>query len=166
MKPHLSTWPGRILARPWLLLFVPVNAATSGFGVMLPLLILLRLHGTLLDVALAATLFNGAVIIASILWGYLSDRWPDRRLFLFVNFAGYAVIFAVLGAFPSLPLLLLLYTLVGLIAPAGASASNLLILERFSESERAGGFASFQEMSILGAIGGVIVGYLWLLEGG
>lgn len=166
MTAHLSTWPGRILARPWLLLFVPVNAATSGFGVMLPLLILLRLHGTLLDVALAATLFNGAVIGASVLWGYLSDRWPDRRLFLVLNFAGYAVIYAVLGAFPSLPLLLGLYTVVGLLAPAGASASNLLILERFPETERGRGFASFQEMSILGSIAGVIVGYLWLLDGG
>jgi MFS family permease len=166
MIPRLRTWPRRILARPWLLSFVPINAATSGFGVMLPLYILLRLHGTLLDVALAAALFNGAVILASMLWGHLSDRYPRRRLFLLVNFAGFAVIYALLGMLPVLPLLFALYTVVGFLAPAGTSASNLLILEQFGEAERPDAFASFQEMSILGSIGGVLVGYFWLVAGG
>jgi MFS family permease len=166
MIGRVSTWPRSLLARPWLLAFVPINAATSGFGVTLPLLILLRLHGSLLDVALAAVLFNVAVILASVLWGYLSDRYTNRRLFLVVNFGGFAVIYAILGFFPYLPLLFVLYTVVGLLAPAGASASNLLILEQFSESERANAYASFQEMSILGAIAGVLVGYFWLLSGG
>jgi MFS family permease len=166
MKLHPGTWPRRLVLRRWLLAFVPVNAATSGFGVSLPLLILLRLGGTLLDVALAAVLFNVAVILASILWGYLADRVPRRRLFLLINFGGFAVVYALLAWAPSLPLLYVLYTFVGLIAPAGASAANLLILEQFSEEERPGAFASFQEMSILGAIGGVLAGYLWLVQGG
>jgi MFS family permease len=166
MHRMLSTSPKRLLARPWLLAFVPINAATSGFGVALPLLILLRLHGTLLDIALAAVLFNAAVIAASILWGHLSDRHPDRRLFLLINFVGFGAIFLLLGLLPSLPLLFVLYTVVGLLSPAGTSASNLLILERFHESERPTAFASFQEMSILGAIAGVLVGFFWLLAGG
>jgi MFS family permease len=166
MHLHLSTWPKRLLARPWLLVFVPINAATSGFGVALPLLILLRFHGDLLDVALAAVLFNVAVIFASIAWGHLADRYPDRRLFLLVNFLGFGIIYAVLGAFPGLLLLLLLYGVIGLLSPSGTSASNLLILEQFTEAERATAFASFQEMSIFGAIAGVLIGFFWLLAGG
>lgn len=133
---------------------------------LLPLLILLRLHGSLLDVALAAVLYNSSVILASIVWGHLSDRSPNRRLFLAVNFTGFAVLYAVLGAVPSLPLLFVLYTVIGCLAPAGTSASNLLILEQFPEVERSSAFASFQEMSILGAIGGLFIGYFWLLAGG
>lgn len=166
MHPNVTTWPRRMVARTWLLAFVPVNAATAGFGVLLPLLILLRLHGSLLDVAFAAVLFNGAVILASVLWGYLCDRYPDRRTFLVVNFAGFAVVYAVLGLAPSLPLLDGLYLLVGLLVPAGTSASNLLILEEFPEAERPAAYASFQEMSIVGGVGGVLVGYLWLLGHG
>ncbi len=166
MAFHLRTWPRRILVRPWLLAFVPINAATSGFGVLLPLYILLRLHGSLIDVALAAALFNGATIFSSMLWGYLSDRYTNRRLFLLINFAGFAVIYALVGAYPALPLLFALYTVVGFIAPAGTSAANLLILEQFSEAERPDAFASYQEMSILGSIGGVLVGYFWLVAGG
>jgi len=164
METHVRTWPSRLVARPWLLAFVPINAATSGFGVALPLFILISLHGAWVDVAIAAALFNGAVILASIVWGYLSDRFPTRRKFLLINFAGFAVLYVVIGAFPSLPLLFVAYTAVGLIAPAGASASNLLILERFDESERPNAFASFQEMSILGAMAGLLVGFVWLLE--
>ena len=163
MHVKLSTWPGRLLARRWLLAFVPINAATSGFGVALPLLILITLHGAWVDVAVAASLFNAAVILASMFWGYLSDRYPSRRRFLLLNYAAFAVLYVILAQAPSIPFLFLLYAAVGLIAPAGASASNLLILEQFSEAERPAAFASFQEMSILGAMAGLLVGYFWLL---
>jgi MFS family permease len=164
METHVRTWPSRLLARPWLLAFVPINAATSGFGVALPLFILISLRGAWVDIAIAAALFNGAVILASMFWGYLSDRFPSRRKFLLFNFAGFALLYVVIGAYPSLPLLFVAYTAVGLIAPAGASASNLLILEQFSDSERPNAYASFQEMSILGSMAGLLVGFVWLLD--
>jgi MFS family permease len=151
------------MVRPWLLAFVPINAATSGFGVALPLLILITLHGAWVDVAIAASLFNGAVILASMFWGYLSDRYPNRRAFLLFNFVGFALLYVIIALSPSLPFLFLLYTIVGLLAPAGASASNLLILEQFNEEERPNAFASFQEMSIIGSMAGLLVGWVWLL---
>jgi MFS family permease len=163
MAIQLRTWPARLVTRPWLLAFVPINAATAGFGVVLPLLILISLHGTWGDVAVAATLFNAAVILMSVVWGRLSDRYPTRRLFLVINFAGYAALYVLLAHVTSVAELYALYTIVGVIAPAGVSASNLLILEKFSETERANAFASFQEMSMIGSVVGLIVGYFWLL---
>jgi MFS family permease len=163
MALSLRTWPRRLIARPWLLGFVPINAATSGFGVVLPLLILITLRASWTDVALAATLFNSAVILSSVLWGHLSDRYPLRRLFLVINFGGYALLYLALGAVHSLPALFGIYTVIGLIAPAGASASNLLILEKFTETERANAFASFQEMSMVGSVLGLLIGYFWTL---
>jgi len=163
MVLSLRTWPRRLIARPWLLGFVPINAATSGFGVVLPLLILIVLHGSWADVAIAATLFNAAVILSSIAWGHLSDRYPLRRLFLVINFGGYAVLYLTLGEVHSLLALYVIYAVIGLIAPAGASASNLLILEKFTEAERANAFASFQEMSMIGSVLGLLIGYFWTL---
>jgi MFS family permease len=163
MAVSLRTWPRRLVARPWLLGFVPINAATSGFGVVLPLVILLVLHGTWTNVAVAATLFNTAVILSSVLWGHLSDRLRLRRAFLLINFGGYALLYLTLGEVHSLFALYGIYTVIGLIAPAGASASNLLILEKFTETERATAFASFQEMSMIGSVVGLLVGYFWTL---
>jgi MFS family permease len=163
MALSLRTWPSRLLARPWLLAFVPINAATAGFGVVLPLLILIPLHGTWADVALAATLFNSAVILMSVVWGHLSDKYPVRRTFLVINFAGYGLLYALLSVVHTLPDLFVIYAVIGAIAPAGASASNLLILEKFSERERPNAFASYQEMSMIGSILGVLLGYFWTL---
>jgi len=159
----LRTWPSRLVARPWLLAFVPINAATAGFGVVLPLLILIPLHGTWANVAVAATLFNTAVILMSVVWGHLSDRYPARRTFLVINFAGYGVLYALLAAVHTLTALFAIYAVIGAIAPAGASASNLLILEKFDERERPNAFASFQEMSIVGSVVGLLLGYFWTL---
>jgi MFS family permease len=164
MATPFRTWSGRLVARPWLVAFVPINAATAGFGVVLPLLILIPLHGTWGNVAVAATLFNATVIVSSVLWGHLADRYPHRRLFLVINFAGFAGLYALLGQIGSLPALYVIYAVIGALAPAGASASNLLILEKFTEAERATAFASFQEMSMIGSIIGLLLGYFWTLQ--
>ena len=163
MAVSLKAWPSRLVARSWLLAFVPINAATAGFGVVLPLLILIPLHGSWADVAVAATLFNTAVILSSVVWGHLADRFPTRRVFLVVNYAGYGLLYLGLTHLDSLPALYAIYTVIGLLAPAGASASNLLILEKFSEKERASAFASFQEMSMIGSVVGLLIGYFWTL---
>ncbi len=146
-----------------MLAFVPINAATAGFGVVLPLLILIPLHGSWSDVAVAATLFNLAVILSSVVWGHLADRYHGRRAFLVLNYGGYAVLYLLLTHVGSLPLLDVIYTGIGLIAPAGANASSLLILEKFPAAERATAFASFQEMSMLGSVGGLLIGYFWTI---
>jgi MFS family permease len=163
MALSLRTWPSRFLARPWLLAFVPINAATSGFGVVLPLLILITLHGTWANVALAATLYNAAVILMSMVWGRLSDKYPVRRTFLVINFAGYGLLYVLLSGVHSITVLYGLYALIGVIAPAGASASNLLILEKFSDGERPNAYASYQEMSMIGSLIGLLIGYFWTL---
>ncbi|MFZ0831288.1 MAG: MFS transporter [Thermoplasmata archaeon] len=165
MDPTATDEPTRrwasILARPWLLAFLPINAATAAFGLSLQLLIL-GAHGSVIQWALAATVFNGALIVSSIIWGYLADKYPLRRRFLLINYLGFAAIYAALFFLTSFNELILLYTLVGVLTPAGVSASNLLILEQFSEGERPTAYASFQEISILGSIVGGLVGFFWL----
>ncbi len=161
MSLSLRTWPGRLVARPWLLAFVPINAATAGFGVVLPLLILIPLHGSWADVAVAATLFNSSVILSSVVWGRLADLYRGRRAFLLANYGGYAALYLGLTHIGSLPWLYVLYTAIGLLSPAGTNAANLLILEKFSEKERATAFASFQEMSMVGSVAGLLIGYFW-----
>ena len=163
MALSLRTFPSRLLARPWLLAFVPINAATSGFGVVLPLLILIPLHGSWADVAVAATLYNAAVILMSVVWGRLSDKYPVRRTFLVINFAGFGLLYVLLSGVHTIAYLYILYAVIGAIAPAGASASNLLILEKFSDGERPNAYASYQEMCMFGSLIGLLTGYFWTL---
>lgn len=161
MESTRRSWLTRVLAARWFLAFVPINAATAGFGVVLPLLILLPLHGSWSEVAFAATLFNAAVIASSVLWGHLADRYPRRRLFLVINYAGFGALYLLLALVPSLNALYAIYTVIGLIAPAGASAGTLLLLEKFPETDRANAYSSFQEMAIVGSMAGLLLGYVW-----
>lgn len=153
-----------IVARRWLLVFLPTNAASAGFSVALPLLILLAFHGNVLDVALAGTLYNAAIIPASLLWGVVCDRLGVRAPLLLLNYAAFTVAFLVLGLWPSLTDLLVVYTAYGIVAPSGTAASNLLIMERFPLVERPTAFASFSELSILGNVLGTLLGLLWVLR--
>ena len=164
MTTTIRTWSGRLVARPWLAAFVPINAATSGFSIVLPLLILIPLHGSWAEVAVAATLFNAAVILSSVVWGHLSDTYPHRRLFLVVNYGAFAALYVVLSGVGSVYALYGIYTVLGFVSPAGVSASNLLILEKFGEAERATAYASFQEMSMIGSIAGILIGYFWTVS--
>jgi MFS family permease len=160
-RPHPGR-PNAILARPWLAVFVPINAATSGFGVALPLLILVTLGAAWTEVALAATLVNIAVIFASIFWGWVSDRYPTRRRLLLLNYAGYGVLYIALSQTHTVGALLAVYALIGLITPAGSNAASLLILEKFSAEERPSAYASYQLMSIIGGVAGLLTGFFWL----
>jgi MFS family permease len=152
------------VARPWLLVFLPVNAASTAFSVALPLLILFTLHAGILAVALAGTLYNTAVIPASLFWGVICDRFQVRAPLLLLNYAAFAVVFVALANVPSVPFLLAVYALYGLVAPSSAAASNLLILERFEPHERPDAYASFSELGMVGSVVGILVGFFWTLS--
>ena len=161
--PPGPRFPKRLMAAPWLLVFLPVQAATTAFGVVLPLLILVALHAGVTEVALASTLYNSALIPAALLWGVICDRLQMRAPLLLINFAGFALLFFVLAQGAGLAELLVVYTAYGLVAPSSAAASNLLILERFTPEDRPVAFASFQELSTLGGVAGLVLGFFWLL---
>lgn len=163
-RPPASSRFRGIVARPWLLVFLPVNAASSAFSVALPLLLLITLHAGILQVALATTFYNAAVIPGSLFWGIVCDRLKVRAPLLLVNYVAFAGVFVLLATFPSVAVLLVVYSLFGLVAPSSAAASNLLILERFEPHERPDAYASFSELSILGSVLGILVGFLWTLS--
>ncbi|HUI38907.1 MAG TPA: MFS transporter [Thermoplasmata archaeon] len=165
MGPTHPPAASRLVARPWLLAFIPINAATSGFGTVLPLLILIPLHGAWTDVALAAMFYNVAAILGSLAWGWVADRYPTRRRLFLLNYGGFGVIYLLLAGVHSFPALLGLYTVIGFLGPSGGNASALLMIERFDQAERPTALASLQLLSILGSIVGILGGYFWIVAG-
>ncbi len=153
-----------ILARPWMILFLPINAALAGFAVILPILILFYYQADVLTVALAQSVYSLLLIPGSVLWGRVCDRMPNRRPLLLFNYIAVGAIFLGMFMLRTLDGLLLFYGLFGFVAPSGAAASTLLVMERFDPHERPAAFASFQEVSVIGATVGVLAGFFWLLE--
>jgi MFS family permease len=151
-----------ILAKPWLLLFLPVNAALAGFTVIMPVLILFTYHADIIAVSLAMTLYSLLLIPGSIIWGHVCDRTGSRVSLLLFNYVGMTLIFLSMALVTGLSELLVFYALFGLIAPASAAPSNLLVMEHFSPSDRPAAFASFSEMSMIGSVLGILVGLAWV----
>jgi MFS family permease len=146
----------------WFYVFVPVSAASAGFSVLLPLLILIPLHGNILEVALAQSLYNSALIPAAVIWGVVADRSRRRAPLLLVNYTSFAVAFALLALVPNISALLVIYTLYGFVAPSGAAAASLIILERFPPGHRARAFTTYSELTVIGSILGLLAGFLWV----
>jgi hypothetical protein len=57
---------------------LPFNVALGSVGTLIQLLIL-NLHGTVIDVGLAITLFNAVSVPAAIIWGFVTDRFHRRK---------------------------------------------------------------------------------------
>jgi MFS family permease len=151
-----------ILAKPWLLLFLPVNAALAGFTVILPLIILYTYNSNVVAVALAQTLYGIFLIPGSIIWGHVCDRMKSRVALLLFNYLVIAGVFLSIAEVRGLNELLFIYSVFGLLAPAGAAPSSLLIMEHFSPSDRPAAFASFSEVNMIGSCVGILIGFFWI----
>ncbi|MGA2387292.1 MAG: hypothetical protein ABSG33_12265, partial [Candidatus Bathyarchaeia archaeon] len=62
----------------WVKSVVPFSIATGPISTLVVLLVL-NLHGTVIDVGYAVTLFNAVSIPAAIFWGFATDRFHRRR---------------------------------------------------------------------------------------
>ncbi|MDA4116405.1 MAG: hypothetical protein OK442_07620, partial [Thaumarchaeota archaeon] len=62
----------------WFYSQLPVDIAVGPVSTLIQLYIL-ELHGTVIDVGLAITLFNAVSIPAAVLWGFVTDRFQSRR---------------------------------------------------------------------------------------
>jgi MFS family permease len=62
----------------WIYSVLPLNIALGPVSTFVQLYIL-ELHGTVIDIGLAVTLFNAVSIPASMIWGFATDRIPRRK---------------------------------------------------------------------------------------
>jgi MFS family permease len=126
-------------------------------------LYLLELHGTVVDVSLAVTIYNLVSIPSVMLWGFITDRFHRRRPMIVASFLSTSFIllsFSVAGTAYSV---VLLYTLLSLTTSASTASLNLLILETEKRDRWATAFAKFSLFTSAGQVLGVFLGVAWSL---
>ncbi len=149
--PSRSAWVSSVL---------PFNIALGPIGTLVQLLIL-NFNGTVVEVGLALTLFNAVSIPSALFWGFVTDRFQQRRplilasfvvtplllvLFLFAN-NGYWVSF--------------LYALFSFATMASTTPLNLLVMETEDKPKWASAFARFSMITSVGQTIGLLLGILW-----
>ena len=144
----------------WFYSQLPVDIATGPVATLIQLYIL-ELHGTVIDVGLAITLYNGVSIPAAVLWGYVTDRFQSRKTILVLSCVALSANLVILPLANSISGAALVYALFSLVSSASATPANLLIMETQRKSKWASAFARFSMVSSVGSTLGLLLGIAW-----
>ena len=144
----------------WVDAILPFNVAFGPVGTLIQLLIL-NLHGTVIDVALAITLFNAVGVPAAVLWGFVTDRFHRRKPIIV---ASYLVTSVILFSFLFVNTgyeVSLLYAAFSFVTSASTTPLNLLIMETARKQKWATAFARFSMITSIGQTTGLILSVGW-----
>ena len=152
----LQSGPERTKRGSWVNAVLPFNVALGPVGTLIQLLIL-NLHGTVIDVGLAVTLANGVSVPSAMVWGFFTDRFRRRKMIIVVSYfvtAGVLVsfLFATTGYVVSL-----LYGLFSFVSSASTTPLNLLIMETEHKQKWATAFARFSMITSIGNTVGLML---------
>jgi len=134
--------------------------ATGPVGTFAQLYIL-QLHGSVIDIGLAATLFAAASIPAAIFWGFVTDRIQTRKSLVVWS---YVLIACLLFSFlfvRTVYAIIVLYSIFSFLSTAFATPLNLLIMESQPKASWASAFAQFSMVSSVGVTLGLLISAGW-----
>lgn len=144
----------------WIYSTLPINIALGPVGTFVQLYIL-ELHGTVIDIGLATTLFNAVSIPAAIIWGYATDRFSRRKpiiVWSYLAVAGTLILFLSVRTVYGIDVL---YAVFSLLSSAAATPLNLLIMETQPKSRWTATFARLSMIASVGVTVGLLLGVAW-----
>ncbi len=144
----------------WIYSTLPINIAIGPVSTFVQLYIL-TLHGTVIDIAFAITLFNAVTIPAAIIWGFTTDRSERRKPIIVLSYLAVAATLILFVSARTIYGVDLLYSIFSLVSSAAATPLNMLIMETQPKSRWALVFARLSMMSSVGVVGGLLLGVAW-----
>jgi MFS family permease len=144
----------------WVDAILPFYVALGPVGTLIQLLIL-NLNGTVIDVALAITLFNAVGVPAALVWGFVTDRFQRRKLIIVASYSATAVILVLFLFANTTYSVSLLYAVFSFATAASTTPLNLLIMETEQKQKWATGFARFSMVTGIGQMVGLIFSVGW-----
>ncbi len=139
---------------------VPINIALGPVGTLIQLLIL-NLHGTVLDVAFAITLFNAVGVPAALVWGLVTDRFQDRKTIIVASFVATGAILISFAFATTQYSVSLLYAVLSFVTTASTTPLNLLVMETERKQKWATAFARFSMITSIGQTIGLLLSVIW-----
>jgi MFS family permease len=150
-KPKKPTWIKAVL---------PFNIAIGPVSTLVALLIL-NSNGTVINVSLAVTLFNAVSIPSAIFWGFVTDRFHDRKLLIMSSYIGTAMILLFFLFADSFFQITLLYALFSFVTTAVTTPLNLLVMETSPKQKWSTAFAWFSMVISIGNTLGLVLSAIW-----
>ncbi|MFO8034533.1 MAG: MFS transporter [Candidatus Bipolaricaulota bacterium] len=146
--------------RHWYWSFFAANSVAGAASPLLPLYVYF-LGGGPREVGQLASVASAVGVVASLLWGRLSDRTQRRKPMILVSFGGMAVAYATFPFLSQVNHLLYLNAFVSMVWMASVTVAVLLIMELNSKGDWEREIGRFNTYSGLGWTGGLILGAAW-----
>lgn len=144
----------------WFYSMLPAAIAAGPVGTLVQLFIL-ELHGSVIDIGLATTLFNAVSIPSAIIWGGVTDKLRRRKLIISLSTLAVAANLILLLRVQTVFGAAFVFALFSLLSSAPATPLNLLVMETQPKSRWAGSFAKLSMVSSIGNTLGLTLGAGW-----
>ncbi|HVC32645.1 MAG TPA: MFS transporter [Chloroflexota bacterium] len=141
---------------------VPYNAGAGAVNPLNALFVTQVLGGDVSAVGTLAAATALASVPASGVWGDLTDRLGRRGPFIVLGLLGFGIPVMLMGLSQSLLVAYALSFVMGFLSLAINPASAALLTEGTPRDRWAEAFASFNWIAGVGAIGGLLIGALWM----
>ncbi|HLN45671.1 MAG TPA: MFS transporter [Candidatus Sulfotelmatobacter sp.] len=144
----------------WIDATIPFNISLGPVSTLIQLLIL-GLNGTVIDVALAITLFSAVSVPAALVWGLVSDRFEKRRSIIVASYLASTIVLVLFLFANTEYWVSLLYATFSFITTASTTPLNLLVMETEQKQKWATALARLSMVTSIGQMIGVILGVAW-----
>jgi len=149
----------------WFIGFLLHEMAFGLLSIFLPLYITGQLGGSLTDVGIMIAMANFVAVPFSFFWGYLCDRTRRYRLYILLSFSAMTVLLFLLSLTSVITLLTVIYASIAVFHVAHEAPKNVLISEYYSRPEWERSFASYEALTELGWLSGLLLGFILSVYG-
>jgi len=129
-------------------------------SVFLPLYITGHLGGSLTDVGIMIAMANFVAVPFSFFWGYLCDKTRRYRFYILLSFSAMAILLYLFSLTIVIAILIALYTAITVFHVAHEAPKNVLISEYYSRAEWEKSFASYEALTEIGWLSGLLLGFI------
>jgi MFS family permease len=145
----------------WRLGFFFHEMAFGLLSIFIPLYVVRTLGGSLVELGIMASMALLLGIPASFFWGYICDKTRRYKAYILLSFlSASAIIFAFTFIGKSIVLFIFLYVIMQMLHVAHEAPKNVLITEHYSRSDWEKSFASYQRLTEVGWLLGLLLGLL------
>jgi len=150
----------------WLLGFFLHEMAFGLLSIFVPLYVTSSVvGGSLVEVGLMVSLATFLAIPFSYFWGYICDRTGRYKPFILLSFSTLSILLYLFSSTTNITMLMSIYALVAVFHVAHDTPKNVLIAEWHSREEWEKSFASYELLTELGALIGLVLGFAMSLYG-
>lgn len=129
-------------------------------SIFLPVYITGELGGSLTDVGIMIAAANFVAVPFSFFWGGLCDKTRRYRFYILLSFSAMTVLLFLFSLTNIIIVLMVMYAVIAVFHVAHEGPKNVLISEYYSRSEWETNFASYEALTKIGWLSGLLLGFV------